>query len=829
LLTLPLIALSTPAFAQATPSGSEQPLIDDEDDLYGEADDIVVVASRIRGQVDAPQPPLAVFDEEDILAYGAASISDLIDALGPQTGSGRGRGGGGRPIILLNGQRISSFREMRNIPPEAIRRMEILPEEVALRFGYRPDQRVMNFILKDNFSGRSVEAEFGAPTRGGFTETEFEASLLKINKDDRFNLHAEAKDGSMLTEAERKIVQEPGTEPTVAGDPDPAHNRSLVADTRDLQLTGSWARGLGNGSSFAVNGSVARSDSRSLSGLNTVELVANGDSEIRTLDNPLTRSRRTETVEGGASFDKPVGGWQLSATVDGSIGNTRDRIDRRDDTSPLVDAAAAGTLVIDGPLPALPSRGTDVAKTRNTALSSLVTFSGQPFRLPAGEASATIKAGYAYTGIRSSDTRAVTGDVSLRRNDLSAGINLGIPLTSRREDVLSAVGDVSLNLSADVNDLSDFGTLTSWSTGISWSPTEKLSLQASYIANEAAPSLSNLGDPLVQTFNVPVYDFTQGGTALVTIIGGGNPDLLRETQRDLKLSANWELPFLKRSSLVVEYFHNRSNDVTSSFPVLTPEIEAAFPDRVVRDASGRLIAIDQRPVTFDEIKSDRLRYGINLSGTIGKAPTGGEANGAGARGAGGSRGAGGPRGVDGSGGARPGGSGPVGGGMMGRGTGQGRWNLSVFHTVRFSETARISAAGPVLDLLEGDALTGGGAPRHELEFEGGAFHRGFGLRLNGSWTAPTTLDGSGLPGSTDLRFGALFKLDVRAFVNFDQKKGVVEAVPFLKGSRLSLNVDNIFDNRQKVTDNTGVIPLSYQPDYMDPRGRFITIDFRKAF
>jgi hypothetical protein len=329
---------------------------------------------------------------------------------------------------------------------------------------------------------------------------------------------------------------------------------------------------------------------------------------------------------------------------------------------------------------------------------------------------------------------------------------------------------------------------------------------------------------LVQTFNVSVYDFTRGETALVTVISGGNPDLAREKQRDLKLAANWELPFLQRSNLVVEYFHNRSNDVTSSFPVLTPEIEAAFPDRVVRDASGQLLAIDQRPVTFDETKSDHLRYGFNISGTIGKpVPGGGRGPGMGGPPSGGGPRAGGP-------GGGPGGGPRMGGPRMGGGgNGQGRWNLSIYHTVRFSETVRIAPTGPLLDLLDGDAVTGGGVARNSIEFEGGAFHKGFGLRFNGSWTEATRLNGTGQPGSSDLRFGQLFKMDARAFVNFDQQKSVVEAVPFLKGSRLALEIDNVFDAHQKVTDENGVVPLSYQPAYMEPRGRVIGLDFRKTF
>jgi len=54
-------------------------------------------------------------------------------------------------------------------------------------------------------------------------------------------------------------------------------------------------------------------------------------------------------------------------------------------------------------------------------------------------------------------------------------------------------------------------------------------------------------------------------------------------------------------------------------------------------------------------------------------------------------------------------------------------------------------------------------------------------------------------------------------------------VPFLKGARLTFRIENLLGDRQRVTDGTGTVPLSYQPDYLDPRGRVITLQFRKAF
>jgi hypothetical protein len=794
---------------------------DEEQSGVGTAGEIVVVASRVRGEVDVPQQPVAVFNEEDIAAYGVSSIDELLQAISPQTASGRGRGEG-RPVILLNGQRISSFREMRSIPPEAIRRLQVLPEEVALRFGYPPNQRVVNIILKDNFSSTQASGEFNYPTRGGYSNYELEGGLFRVDGQRRTTVEAKITDTSLLTEAERNIIQAPGSVPSVASDPNPAEFRSLAAATREITLGATSAMGLGKdglGGSLTLNGAYTRTDTRSLSGLDTVLLTApNGSTALRSLDDPLRTRVGSDALQGGLAYNRPIGTWQLTGTVDANYTDSTTRVDRRRDLASLQLGATAGALPITGVLPTISAGSFDTARSKDLGASGLVTLAGNLLRLPAGDASATLRAGFDYDRSDNEDTRSNLGSVVLDRGDVSAGLNLALPLTSRREDVLPGIGDLTLNLSGGFNHLSDFGTLTDWSAGLTWSPTSKLSLQASYIVDEAAPSLSQLASPQVLSYNVTTYDFLRGQTALVTVISGGNPDLIAERQRDIKLSLNWQLPIFERSNLVVEYFRNRSSDVTQTFPLLTPAIEAAFPGRVTRDASGLLTSIDRRPVTFDEIASSRMRWGFNFGGRLGApSPAAEQATGGRTRPAGGASELA---------GALGGGRGP---GGMGRGGPGSRWNLSVYHTWRFTDTVRIAPGAAPLDQLDGNAIAAGGVPRHAIEFEGGLFRNGYGVRLEGEWNAPATVNGSGLPGSSDLRFGSTFNLDMRMFVNLEQLPSVVAQVPFLKGTRISFTVDNLLDQRQRVTDQNGDVPLAYQAAFREPQGRVVGIDLRKMF
>jgi hypothetical protein len=183
---------SVPPADQAAPPANPEnpPLTDDLADDEGET--IVVTGSKLRGLVVGDIPPENTLDSRDVRATGATDITELLDAIAPQTGSAQGRGGE-RPILLLNGKRISGFRELRDIPTEAISRVEILPEEVALKYGYRADQKVVNFVLRERFRSTSVRVQGEVPTEGGNASGLADATRLMLGGDKRttINLHAE--------------------------------------------------------------------------------------------------------------------------------------------------------------------------------------------------------------------------------------------------------------------------------------------------------------------------------------------------------------------------------------------------------------------------------------------------------------------------------------------------------------------------------------------------------------------------------------------------------------------------------------------------------------
>lgn len=776
---------------------------------------ITVTAQSTRGYVATDIQVEMELTTEEIAEFGASSISELLDALGPSVSTGRGRGGE-RPIVLLNGQRISSFREIRDLPPEAIERVQVFPEELALQYGYRPDQRVVNFILKPDFASIGIDLKHGFSSKGGYAQSEFDGTYTRIRKTGRLTVDLEYEFSDPLTEADRGIVQAQRADVGLAKD---AEFRTLLGESDRVELTANWSHMVSPATSVTLSGDYARSDTVAGLGLADVTLLVPEDSPFSRTDEAETiyrflpalgsqqRSVMTDAATAGATLNTRIGAWQLDTIANYGRTSTDTVIDSDPDLSALIADIAAGSAAIDPlaeTLAAELSNTQALAQTLNQDADTSTSIRGRALMLPAGDVSLSATAGFNWASINSQSGDVVT---DLERSTGFGRATIDIPLTSRDNDVVPWLGDLSVNGNAGYSHLSDFGGLTEFGYGLKWKPLEPISITASFIGEETAPSLNDLGDPLITTPNVSVFDGTTGQSVLIARTTGGNDALLVERRRDLKVTLSYKPWDDLDHRFITEYLKNKSENVTSAFPLLTPEIEAAFPGRVVRDEAGQLLSLDARPINLAQVRSESLRTGIELRGRFEAAA---QSGGRGERG--------------------PGGDGPGGRRGGGRGGSQGGWQVSLYHTYAFDESVIIDPAIPALDLLAGSTIdTVSPAVRHSVELAARVFKNGKGLRVSADYTGAGRINGSDAPGSTDLVFNDIFTLDLRAFYNFDTNTDLVAKVPFLKGSRVSFGINNLFGGIQSVTDDNGDVPIAYQPGYVDPQGRVISLSFRKLF
>ena len=865
-------APSRPAAAAAAAQASEQ-------DEGAESEEIVVTGSRkLPGAVIGDIPPDQTLGQAEIRSYGVSSISDLLNELSPQTTSGRGSGGA--PVVLLNGRRISSFSEIRDIPTEAIQRVEILPEEVALKYGYRADQKVVNFVLRRRFRAVTAEAADTQATEGGGNTPKGSLDMLNIARDRRLNLHVEYTSSEPLTESQRDILQPERTATSALGADgnvvDQRPFRTLQSASSTFTANSVYARNIFGNVGATINGRLESTDSRSLNGLPVVALDQLGSSTQvnRALDDdgvlPLTQRASSIAAHLGTTLNGDIGKWRWNVT-----GNY-DRSDTQTFTETGVDASAFNARIGAGDLTANPLgqlRASDFgALPGNRAYATQSTgeldavANGDLFSLPAGAVSTTIKLGAETADFKSRSYRTVDlvgvdtrGRVS--RDTVNGQVNVDVPLTSRSKDVLPFLGTLSANFNLAEDHLSDFGTLQTLGYGANWSPIEGVRVIASVTDTDEAPTAQQLGNPSISTPNVRVFDYVRGETATVTTISGGNPGLVADNNHVKKVGLTLKPWSAKDLSITANYVESRVDNPIAAFPAATAAIEAAFPDRFQRDASGNLLQVDRRPINFARSERSELRWGINFSAPLkskiqkeleayragtgpnpfeGLQPPGGfrRPDGAGGDGPRGEGARGGPGGGPGAGGpGGPGAGGPGGGpGGGGRGFGGrggqagGRIQFAVYHTWHFTDRVLVADGGPSLNLLDGDAIgNSGGQARHELEAQAGYTNNGLGARISANYATGTRVNGGTLAAPETLNFGGLATANARLFADLGQRLEWVKAHPWLRGMRVSLAVNNVFNTRQRVTDATGAVPNTYQPDYLDPLGRTVRLSIRKLF
>ncbi len=201
-------ALTSPALAQE----SATPAIQDEASTLGE---VVVTGSRIRRDPTNSPTPLIQVDREDLLSTGQTTVIDYLATIpalsnsvvpSDTTGSGLGDGGlslpnlrslgSNRTLTLVDGRRHvgsnggSLAVDVDSIPRLLIQNIEIVTGGASSVYGADAVSGVINFVLRKDFEGLEIDANYGMINQNGEANRRISALIGKNLLDDRLNVYA---------------------------------------------------------------------------------------------------------------------------------------------------------------------------------------------------------------------------------------------------------------------------------------------------------------------------------------------------------------------------------------------------------------------------------------------------------------------------------------------------------------------------------------------------------------------------------------------------------------------------------------------------------------
>ena len=181
-----------------------------------EIEEVVVTGSRIRRDpVNSPTPLIQV-QREDLLSTGQATVIDylatipaLSNSLVPSDTTGSNLNDGGlefanlrslgsnRTLTLIDGRRHIGSQagtlqvDVSTIPRLLIENIEIITGGASSVYGADAVSGVLNYILRKDFEGLEIDANYGQLVQGGSADTRRISVLAGANLlDDRLNIYA---------------------------------------------------------------------------------------------------------------------------------------------------------------------------------------------------------------------------------------------------------------------------------------------------------------------------------------------------------------------------------------------------------------------------------------------------------------------------------------------------------------------------------------------------------------------------------------------------------------------------------------------------------------
>jgi iron complex outermembrane recepter protein len=823
-----------------------------------------VVIPDTYGAVVTDVPPERQLTPVEIDTYGVSTIGELIDALKPETQTSQGGG----PALMINGRRVASPAEMFRIPVEAILRADVLPEAVALQYGFEPGQKVVNIVLRPRYAAETGEADGGASTEGGGQQGKLDADVVRLRGEQVVNVDVTYQASAKITEAQRRVLQPapaapfslagnvtsaiPGAEidpaltalagrpVTIAGVPagaalgaptladfvptagaptttDTRADTTLASSTAQVSASGTYSKPVGPGV-FSVSAALQSTSREQLQGLPGVSLILSAGDPFSPFAAPVTLDRYSAAL---GPLTQQADGWngRLGLGYIARFGNWNINLNG------LLTYAANATAT---------DVGVDPAPLQAALDASSPSFN--PFAVwPASLVRPLPR--------NVSSSRSTSLDVDLGANGVLFTLPAGPVFTNVTLNEAAAWQTANTDIAGDATRAATFQNNTSAQISLTLPLTSR--------ARKVAPRVGDLSLTLS-----PGFDLITGSNAAARLNATLNWTPRPPVSMTLTQSVTQQPPTiaqLRDPAILtpnIPYF-----DYVTGQSALVTTISGGDPSLHAATVERTDFRINFQPkpgkplLLWAELSMSRTD---NLISAL--PPVSAELEAAFPdlfiRGAGGqlveidtrplnfdreqqetvswgffySR----PLGPQ----PKPSpGAAPAPGPLSGlvrppAPTAAGVLQLSLTEQVYLQDQLLIRAGGPLLDKLNGAP---GAVPRSQLTAQAGVTLHHLGAHIDASWKSGYFADGaSGNPASF-LRFSDVALINLKVFDEVGKTPSLVKQWPILSGTRLEANVTNLFDARPRVVNGDGLVPIADQPAFLDPRGRVVTLSLRKVF
>ncbi|MES2450219.1 MAG: hypothetical protein V4610_06605 [Pseudomonadota bacterium] len=730
--------------------------------------DIIVTGRR---PLNAPGSVEDRYAADSIRTLGAMTIGEVIERLE--------RRNGGRPFsIIVNGRRLADVSDLRDVPPEALAEIQILSNRSAGNYGFTPENKVLNLVLKPRFASTTADLGVRLPTEGGGEDATAALRHVKIDHERHFNASVSLQGNTGLDGRDRLALLEGGANDVLTP------YRTLLPSSRTASLTAGLALPLGS-TSVTISSALSDALSRQLARFMLVEpgegnVGIGGNATQSITARGVIDASRTRFYQIGLSASGALKRitWTGELTGSVTVSRTGSRLSRQEITG----------LSADGDLAALPASYVPLAiSSRSGTLGGALSANASLVSLPAGDLTANMRLSGSLQRLVSTNGGIQPSRQVAEQGRYRGHLGFDVPLVGPGVPLGGFLGRVALSASVDSEWVSSAGRYPGYDASVEWQPVDFLSLSLGRSRTEAPPVLNRSRDAIVYTPGVLVVDALTGDYVLVTRISGGETRL-RAVSEDIS-TARLSLGKAVGStniSTTTEYISSRIANPVVYTGYASALFQRVFPGRFIRDGAGQLVSIDVRPFNASEERRNILKSNLHLTGVVG-------ATGDGAPALADSRAI--------------------------------TWDFSLTHEWTLQDTLSPSAGAAGIDLLKTPLDGVQGTPRHRINIEVDASYRAFTFQVGARWRSGARVEDISALAPYSIRYAAFGTADAGMSWTLPQKDSKPGRS---KPLRLWLTVENLFDKRFSVRDSNGQVPAAFSPAFLDPTGRVIVIRASRA-